>query len=42
MAVFPGERQKLAGAKSGGFSAEKSFKPPLDVGAFPGLKTVAG
>jgi hypothetical protein len=42
MAVFPGEHQKLAGAKASGFFAEKSLKPPLDVGAFPGLKAVAG
>ena len=40
--VFPGQRQKFAGIKAGGFFADKSFKPPLDVGAFPRLKAVAG
>jgi hypothetical protein len=41
LAIFPGELQKPYGIEIGSFIAEKGFKAPLDVRAFPGLKTIA-
>jgi hypothetical protein len=41
VAIFPGELKELRGVQIGGFGADEGLKPPLDVRAVPGMKTVA-
>lgn len=40
-ALAPHEREEFARVQIGGFLAEKSFEPPLDVGRCPGTQPVA-
>lgn len=42
IAVFPGELQEFLGVEVGGFLAKESLEAPLDIGALPGTKAIAG
>jgi len=41
VAVFPGKMKELAWRQIGALFAEKRFKPPAQVGAFPWIEAIA-
>ena len=41
LAIFPAEAEEFSGVEVAAFVAKKGFEAPLNIRAFPGLKTIA-